>query len=214
LPSPQRGGVALWWLWGLGALILVAIAVFAWLGLRSDRYTAVVEAPRWERSIDVMGFVPVERQAWQDDVPADATVLACRDELYETSDEPVAGSLEVCGTPYMVDTGTGYGNVMQECTYQVFAPKCSYKAREWVVVETLTESGNSLTPIWPVVAAANDRKEGNRSERYQCTVRVDDRLYSFALKPENFGLCAPQSRWRVSINGLGSVVEATPENAR
>ncbi len=213
LPAPGKGGVALWWLWALGGLLIIAIAVFAWLGLRSDKYTAVAEAAHWERTVDVMGFVPVQKQAWRDEAPADATILQCRDELYDTVDEPVAGALEVCGTPYTVDTGTGYGNVMQDCEYQVFAPMCTYEVMAWVLVDTAVAEGNDLLPSWPALATAADRKQGDRNERYSCTVSVNDRRYSFPLSADAFGLCVPQSRWRVSINGLGSVVEATPADA-
>lgn len=214
LPAPHHGGVALWWLWGIGAVVLVAIAVFAWLAFRSDSYTAVAEAARWERSVELLGYAPVEKQAWQDEVPDGAEVLQCRDELLRTSDEPVDGAREVCGTPYTVDTGTGYGNVLQDCEYQLFAPKCTYQTMEWLQVDTVVASGEGFSPAWPEPALAPDRKLGERAERYMCDVRVDDKLYSFALTAEAYPLCRPQSRWRVQVNGLGSVIEATPESAR
>ncbi len=211
LPAPHHGGVALWWLWALGAVILIAIGVFAWMAFRSESYTAVVEAARWERTVEVLAFQPVEERAWKDELPAEAEVLECRDELVRTSDEPVDGAREVCGTPYAVDTGTGYANVMQDCEYQVFAPKCSYQTMQWVLFDTAVTSGEGFSPIWPQPAPEPDRKLGERSERYMCDILVDNKQYSFALEPENYALCLPQSRWRVQVNGLGSVVEATPE---
>ena len=213
LPAPHHGGVALWWLWALGALVVAAIGVFAWLAFRSENYTAVVESARWERSVEVLAFQPVEQRAWKQDVPAGAELLGCRDELFRTSDEPVAGAREVCGTPYTEDTGTGYGKVMQDCEYQVFAPKCSYQTMQWVLANTAVASGEGFAPAWPEPALEPDRKLGARTERYTCDIRVDNKQYSFSLEPENYALCRPQSRWQVQVNGLGSVVAATPEAA-
>ena len=214
LPAPQRGGVALWWLWGLGALILLAIVIFAWLGLRSQSYVATVERARWERSVEVLGFVPVEKTAWRTDLPAGVEPLRCRDELYATSDVPTTGAREVCGTPYTVDTGTGYGDVLQDCVYEVYAPRCTFETMQWVIVDTLVESGEGFAPEWPRLAAAPDREAGNRSERYMCDVNVDGALRSFALTADTYALCVPQSRWKVAVNGLGAVVEATPVGAQ
>lgn len=214
LPAPQHGGVALWWLGGIGVLVIATVAILAWLGLRSQSYTAVVEGARWERTIAVLGYVPVQQRAWQDEVPEGAEVLACRDELYGTSDTPVDGGREVCGTPYTVDTGTGYGNVMQDCEYQVFAPMCSYETMQWQIVTTAVASGEGFSPQWPQVASAPDRKPGDRSERFMCDVQVDGKDYSFALSADEYAQCVPASRWRVELNGLGGVVAAEPVAAR
>ncbi len=216
MPQPvaaKRGFAAVWWIWALGALLVVGIGLFAWLSSRSSDLTAVVTGGEWERSIEVLGFVPVEQRAWRSDVPDGATLLACSDELFETLDEAVPGAVEVCGTPYTVDTGTGYGNVVQDCEYQVFAPRCTYTSNAWVVVDTLTASGDDLLPQWPLLARAadgEDRKEGERSESFHCTAQVDGDSYTFRLSSENYAYCVPQSRWRVEVNGLGAVVDATP----
>jgi hypothetical protein len=155
--------------------------------------------------------MPVERQAWADEVPADAEAYSCQDTVRYTSAEPVPSSVEVCGEPYTVDTGTGFGEVYQDCEYQVHDQMCSYSTLQWIPVNTLVESGTGFNPVWPALALAPDRQAGDRSERYQCVFGVEGGAYALNFSAQEYSSCRPGSRWTVEINGLGSIVNAEPE---
>ena len=82
--------------------------------------------------------------------PAAAKKFAGR----RTNREPNA--LEVCGTPYTVDKGTGYGEVVQDCVYQIMDNMCEYTVIEWQQVDQVVEEGNDLQPIWPALALGRE----------------------------------------------------------
>jgi hypothetical protein len=204
---------------GRGALIFVAIAVLVVAGLiwlvfsmfqTNDAVGTAVDA-RWERSIAIMGQVPVSESAWRDEAPSNAANLNCSPRVRSTSDSPQPGSQEVCGTPYTVDTGTGMGRVVQDCVYEVYDDYCTFTVLRWGVMNTVVERGSGLTARWPGANLSTGQELGQRSERYECIVTVNDREYSFALRNETeWAACQAGSRWRLSINSLGSVLEAEP----
>ena len=53
LPSPQKGGVAIWWFVGAALILFVIIGAFAWFSSRTESYTAVAKKARWVRTITV-----------------------------------------------------------------------------------------------------------------------------------------------------------------
>ena len=82
------------------------------------------------------------------------------------SDVPKANSEEVCGTAYTIDTGTGLGEVVQDCYYKVYENYCSYETMQWVVVNTLVEDGYGTNAIWPSTTLSTSQRLGNSTERY------------------------------------------------
>ncbi|MFO7635611.1 MAG: zinc ribbon domain-containing protein, partial [Caldilinea sp.] len=200
---------------GRGALVFIVIAAIVVLGLgwlvfsmfqTSDTVGTAVDA-RWERSIAIMGQVPVRANAWQDQVPNDVANLSCSPRVRSTSDSPQPGAQEVCGTPYTVDTGTGMGRVVQECVYEVYDDYCSYTTLQWGVVNTVVQRGSGLSAAWPSANLTTGQELGQRSERYECVVTANDREYSFPLRnTAELEQCQPDSRWRLSVNSLGSVL--------
>ncbi len=204
---------------GRGALIFIAIAVLVVIGLiwlvvsmfqTSDTVGVAVDA-RWERSIAIMGQVPVNGNAWQDQVPSGAANISCSPRVRSTSDEPQPGAREVCGTPYTEDTGTGMGRVVQDCVYEIYDDYCSYTTLQWGIVNTVVQRGSGISAAWPSADLRSGQELGQRSERYECVVTANDRQYSFTLRNEaELAQCQPGSRWRISVNSLGSVLEAEP----
>ncbi len=207
-PAGRGGGVALYWLIGGAVLLIAVVGIFVWLGMRTETQDAVAQEARWERSVTVLGFVPVEERAWEDELPSGADVTGCREVLRSTSDEPRPGSVEVCGEPYTVDTGTGFGEVRQDCEYQIYDRMCSYTTLQWVPVDTVRRAGVGFAPEWPAVGEAPDRRVGDRSERYQCVLEAAGERYTLDLGYDRWPLCTPGSHWKVEINGLGSLVDA------
>lgn len=211
LPAPNKGGVALWWFVGAAVILFVMIGAFFWFGSRTENYTAVAQEARWVRTITVAGLVPVSRSAWDDQLPAGADVESCRRTLRLTSQTPVDGATEVCGAPYAVDTGTGYGEVVQDCEYQVYDDMCTYSTLQWMPIDTVESSGVGFAPVWPTVPITPERRVAGQEEQYSCRVTVNDNVYSLPLSAENYNLCQPGSTWNLAINALGSIVDASPQ---
>jgi hypothetical protein len=199
----------------LGGGLLCALAAFVVFGLllRTEEHTGEVTAVSWERSIPVLALVPVEREAWRDEIPADAEMGACHQEHRYTSDEPASNAEEVCGTPYTVDTGTGVGEVVQDCVYEVYDDRCTYTAMDWDVFDVVTRTGSDLDPAWPELNLAADQQQGEPTEEYAVTFVSDGETYTYTVDDaDSFSQFEVGSSWILQLNALGGItsVEAAP----
>jgi len=155
--------------------------------------------------------MPVEAEAWHDEVPSEAENVSCRLEYRFTQDEPTANATEVCGTPYTEDTGSGYGEVVQDCVYEVYEDLCTYTVLDWQVVDTFTLTGTDLNPRWPEYTVAEGQREGQAGEVYEVTFQGEDRTYSYTVKdPAEFAKFQAGSTWTLELDALGGVVSVQP----
>jgi hypothetical protein len=194
------------------ALCLVAAVVLGFLFFQRDERSGIVESVAWERTIEIERFGPVEHQDWEDEVPAGASALSCEIEYRTTQDDPAPVATEVCGTPYTVDEGSGFGEVVQDCTYRVYEQMCTYTLTEWAVVDTRRATGDNLSPEWPEARlAAGGERTGAEHESYTVTLRSDGDALSYAPSTAaEFSAFALGSEWTVTVNGLGAIVAVEP----
>ena len=199
---------------GIGAVILVALALCVVLILAlmpSEELNGTVQSASWERSVQIEALRDVTREAWQDDVPAGATPGACTDKYHHSQPDPAPRATEVCGTPYTVDTGTGHGEVQQDCEYRVYDDWCEYTAKDWIVVDTLVLSGTDLAPRWPEAGVATDRREGGRSQSFQVVFVTEDKTFTHTLSDaDRFRQYQIGSRWVLHTNKLGGITSIEP----
>jgi len=208
-----RRGLPLIAVLGGGLLCVVVAAVLFGLVFKTEDLTGQVTAVRWERSIPVLALVPVEREAWRDEIPAEAQVGTCRQEHRYTSDEPASNAEEVCGTPYTVDTGTGVGEVVQDCVYEVYDDRCTYTAMDWDVFDVVTRTGSDLDAAWPDLNLAADQQQGEPTEEYAVTFVSDGETYTYSVDDaDSFGQFELGSDWILHVNALGGI--ASVEAAR
>lgn len=195
-----------------GAVACVALAAVAIALLtRTKPVTGSVRSVEWSRSIAVEAMQPIERKDWRDQIPSGAEILSCEQELRDTSDEPAPGALEVCGTPYTIDTGSGYGEVVQDCVYEVYDDYCTYSELDWAVVDHVTASGDNLDPYWPTLTVASDQREGQREETFLVLFSTEDGGRRYSPDSEaSFKQFSPGSTWTLEINALGTVVKVSP----
>jgi ribosomal protein L40E len=207
----RAGGVPRWLVFVIGAACLgAAVFVFSLL-TKSEEMIGTVSGVAWTYSQSIEGMAPVESEAWLDEIPAGADVGACRQELRETVDEPVQGAMEVCGTPYTVDTGSGYGEVVQDCVYEVYDDRCTYTQLAWVVVDTATLSGQDLNPRWPSPTITSDQRLGEQEADYSVTFDTGEKTYTYQPSDEaSFLTFQPGSSWLLEVNGLGAIVAVEP----
>jgi hypothetical protein len=210
--GPKRRGLPRFAGIGCLAIVLIGIAFFVFSLLSKEQVTATVQQVEWERSVPILALAPVHNEDWRDQVPGDAEELSCREELRETNDEPVPGAVEVCGTPYTIDEGSGYGEVVQDCVYEVYDDYCSYTVMDWAVIDTLTVSGADLDPYWPDAPLQAGQEKGEGESQYLVIFDVDgDRLRYHPDDESDFSRFTPGSSWVIEVNKLGgiSVVEPT-----
>lgn len=194
------------------ALIVGCVVLLVML-LSTDDITATVSDVGWERTVAIEAYTTVTDSAWWDEVPENAEVTTCSTIYRYTSDEPQVNATEVCGEPYVVDTGTGVGEVVQDCTYEVYDDYCEYTTMAWVVVDTVTESGRDLSPAWPTLNLETDQREGERSETY--VINFSDGADTYRFTTTNVQLFMQAdigSRWTLQINQLGGIQSIQPAN--
>ena len=199
-----------WLTIGIIAFVVIAcglLALFLIFATRTEESTATVQSVQWERSVSIEELGPVTDQAWFDQIPAEAELGACRDELRVVRSEPAAGAVEVCGTPYTVDSGSGFGEVVQDCEYHLYDDYCDYTVIEWGVVDTVMLSGGDYNPHWPdPVLGEEQRLAEQRSEEYAIVFAADDQIYTFTTSDfDLFQQAQPGSTWTLHINAFGGV---------
>ena len=195
----------------LGLLCLAAGAVFLFLSLRRTESVAQVESVRWERTIHIEELGPVEHSDWEEEVPAGASGVACELAYRSTEPDPAPVATEVCGTPYTVDSGSGYGEVVQDCAYRVYEPMCSYTLNEWTVVDTKRLIGENLNPAWPEVSVRSGQRQGPREEAFLVVFLSQGDEHSYEPQDaEEFSAFDVGSEWTIVLNGLGAIVSVEP----
>ena len=119
---------------------------------------------------------------------------------------------EVCGEPYTITTGTGVGQVVQDCTYEVYDDYCTYSGYAWAEVDQVTSSGYDVNPYWPDVSLSSTERVGEQTERLVITFNVDGERYTYVTTSlELFQQASPGSVWELEINNFGNVTAATPK---
>lgn len=214
-PTPQSlaptGGLNPLMIGGIIAVLLLCAVGAYFLFFRTSATTAVVSGVTWQRTIAIMAQVPVRDADWQDRIPSGANVLGCEFKPRRFSQVQEPNSVKVCGTPYVIDQGTGLGKAVQDCQYQVSEQYCSYTRLQWTVVNTVVSRGTDLNPNWPLVSLATGEREGNRAQEYRVIFDAGGQQYSYTPQNENdFARFTRGSRWNLKVNGLGDIVEATP----
>ncbi len=178
----------------------------------SSESVAFVQKVEWVYTIELEELGPVTREDWRDEVPSDAQLGSCESKVRRTVSEPVAGAEEVCGTPYVVDTGTGKGEVVQDCEYRVYDDWCKYAVDDWQPADPVVEKGDDLNPVWPDLNLRSDRqRESGRSEKF--TVTFDDDGKTCVYSPDSlqeFRQFEIGSKWTVETNMLGGVTSVEP----
>jgi ribosomal protein L40E len=190
-------------------LICLLVAFFIFRG--SSESVALVQDVEWVYTIQLEEFGPATRAGWRNEVPQNALLGSCEPKEHHTQGEPAPNATEVCGTPYVEDTGTGKGQVVQDCEYHVYEEWCEYTTDEWKFVGDKVVTGHDLNPEWPALSLRSDQREGRRGEEYQVIFDADGKDYVYhpgSLR--DFRLFEIGSKWIVETNALGGVTSVKP----
>ncbi|MFQ5613671.1 MAG: zinc ribbon domain-containing protein [Anaerolineae bacterium] len=209
----RRGGSRVPLLIALALALVVCggIGLFIALGIRTEDMTGTVSGVSWTRSVAVEELRPVTRETWLEDIPSGEAVGVCTQRVHHVQDEPAPNAEEVCGTPYTVDTGSGFGEVVQDCEYRVLQDWCEYTVDEWQAVDEVTLTGQDLNPQWPLVRLAAGQREGARSESYQVFFKAETGALTY--RPDDFTEFSQYqigSRWILQVNTFNDVLLTEP----
>jgi ribosomal protein L40E len=209
VPKPARLDRRILWALGIvGVLLCAGVMFLLYLSGRTQQLTGTVQSVEWRRAIPIEALVPVEYSAWHDEIPAGAAVEACQEELRYTQDEPTSDSIEVCGTPYTVDTGGGFAEVVQDCEYQIYDSFCTYIVDEWKQVDLAVLTGTDFTPRWPEPRLESGQRLGeNIQETYTIVLSSGEETYVFTTRDVDlFQQAQVGTTWNLSVNTFGDVV--------
>lgn len=209
-PAAAHGTLPKWLPFAIAGLVVLCILLVVFLTRTTDQ-VGTVSGVAWQRSYEIMEMRPVEHQDWKDRIPLEATPGDCEERLAGTSDQPTDRSVKVCGTPYTVDKGNGYSEVVQDCQYEVYADYCSYSVQEWVSIDSVSAAGSDLAPYWPEIRLSPGQKAGEGSEKYSITFTAGEKELNFETTDVSLYTAAqPGSRWTLKINSFGDVISIEP----
>ena len=196
----------------IGIIVAVVLCIILssvlFSGNRADTISGEVDSVYWERSVAILGLVEVEKQDWYTNIPSSAVLGACSLQYHHTQDEPAENSQEVCGTPYVVDTGSGVGELIQDCVYKVYLDYCSYTDIGWAPVDTVTLSGTDLNPSWPQPALSSQQQFGDKTEVYICRFNTSNGLVEYQTRSyEEFSLCQVGRSVDLEVSAGGKVLD-------
>jgi DNA-directed RNA polymerase subunit RPC12/RpoP len=193
----------------LACCVLGAAGMF--LSSRTTDTIGEVRSVQWQRAIAIEALVPVVREAWKDEIPAGKSARQCVSRVHHTQPDPAPGAREICGTPYTIDQGSGFGKVVKQCVYEVYADWCRYDDVDWRVVDTLAAQGNDLNPRWPDLRLGSNQRAGGRQEQYQVVFMGNDKTFNFAPPTgDQFVRFSPGSRWKLKVNTFGAITGVEP----
>lgn len=202
--------------------VLAVVLVFLCAGgvyllnrsMEREDLTGVVQNVSWQTVVAIQELGPVQRQDWQDQIPSEAQIGACEDQVRSVQNsEPVSEKYnKICGTPYTVDTGSGVGKVVQDCQFEVLAPYCEYTVQEWRVVDQVVETGNNFSPIYAQPDLSSNQRLGEPTVSYVVIFQTDQGEYQYRVNNlEEFQQFQPDSRWILTLNGFNQIVGLEPE---
>lgn len=206
-----------WYLFaGIAVLLLICCVGAYFLARPSKEINGVVSDVSWERRISIEALQPATHTDWRDEIPSNARIGTCQKKLHHTTQsEPDTSPREevekVCGTPYTIDQGSGYGKVVQDCEYKVYADWCEYTSQEWQEVDASIANGYDLNPYWPRVNLAGGQREGERTEEYKVNLDTEGKSYTYRPRDaDEFSRYVIGSKWVLRVNALGGLTSVEP----
>ena len=205
---------------GLGCIIAAALGILGFIliialmsgGSKTQGVEATLQSTNWERMVYVQALQPVTQAGFVDQIPAEASIGGCEERYHYSEDEPVENSIEVCGTPYTVDQGSGYAEVIQDCVYEVYDQYCSYTVQEWQVVDQVVLQGTDSNARWPSPQLAEGQRLGDTREQYTAVFSTSEGPLTYSFTDESlYEQLTPGSSWILEISGSGKIVSIEPQ---
>ena len=200
-------------------IIPIAIGLVAICGLffllsslfKTETATGIVQQVNWSRVIKIEALQDVSKNDFRADIPANAKIGSCTKKYDRTQDQPAPVSTEVCGTPYVVDKGSGLGEVVKDCSYRVYEDYCEYKVQDWVLIDQPSLQGSDFNPQWPNPNLQSYQRIGEQDEIYTIQFMSNDKLLTYKTSDyDTFSRCQIGTNWNLEVSVTGQVVSISP----
>jgi ribosomal protein L40E len=211
--ASKANPLVIWMLAGIGLVCLAVIIAFFILSTRTQGQNGVVESVKWQTSVIVQGLLPATHSAWKEDIPAEAEIGNCTQKVHHVQDQPDpdANNQKVCGTPYTVDKGSGYAEVVQDCQYEVLMDYCDYSALEWQQVGVVNLEGTDNSPTWPAPQLSKDQRLGAQGQVYTVIFETPKGQQVYTTTDlDLYRQFQIDSVWILNINAFGQIVSVEP----
>jgi hypothetical protein len=214
-PEAQTVGVPqsssktrLWIIIAVVVALVIACGAYFFFANRTQATNGLVDNVGWERSVPVEALLPVDHEGWQDEIPTEAIVKTCAEEVRSIQSNPAPNSAEVCGTPYTVDSGSGFAEVVQDCEYEVYESFCTFTLDEWQVVDVVVAGGSDYSPVWPEPVLEEGQRVAEEWEETFTIIFVSgEEIYRYTTTDINlFQAAQLGSEWTLNINTFGNLV--------
>jgi ribosomal protein L40E len=178
---------------GAGLLLCCVAALFLFVFPSSSVQGTVVDV-HWQTSVPLQEQHEVQYSDQAGSPPGDAYDISCHTETRQVCEQKT------------IDQGNGYGEVVEEC-HDENTDYCSYTVQEWQTIQTYTQEGNDLSPVYASPNLSVDQRAGSASE--DLTVVFDSDKGQITYTPDSiqeFQQFEPGSVWTLKLNTLGAVV--------
>ena len=191
----------------IGLLCLAVFVGFLFISANTQGVAGVVGNVSWTTQVVILGLQPVEYSGWRDEIPSEAQVGSCTSKIHHIQDDAEPDAIKVCGTPYSVDKGSGFAQVVQDCRYEVMQDYCTYTAMDWRQVDVVELHGRDNSPVWAEPQLAVDQRIGEKGQTFTIQFETSKGQYSYNNSDSDlFQQLQPGSEWILNINSFGSIV--------
>lgn len=195
----------------IGILCLVVVVGLLVMAGKTEGMNGVVENVNWSTTVAILGLQQVEYSGWLEEIPTDAQIGECSMRVHHTQEEEAANSTKVCGTPYTVDEGSGFGQVVQDCYYEVMQDFCSYTTMEWRQVDVAELQGSDTSPVWAEPRLTEGQRLGEKGQTYTVVFDTPEGTITYTTSDYDlFRQLQPGSEWQLNINSFGNILSVEP----
>lgn len=193
----------------LAFLCLLGILAISQLNAPQETLTAQVSSVGWQTAVQILELVSVTHSDWLSEIPQNAEAQNCSDRVYQYSNSEPFGEKyqKICGTPYTIDTGTGVGQVVQDCQFKILRPFCEYESDEWRVVNTAVLKGNDWNPVLAQPNLMSGQRVGDSESEYWIVFSTETGAKTYRTKDfDEFSQFSAGSKWVLELNALGQIL--------
>jgi hypothetical protein len=184
---------------GIGAALLICcIAALVIFVFPSSSVKGTVSQVHWQTSVPLQELHEVRHNDEAGSPPGDAYDVSCRTETHQVCEQKT------------IDQGNGYGQVVEEC-HDESTNYCSYTVTEWQTIQTYTQEGSDLFPVYASPNVSTDQRAGSSSE--DLTVYFDTDKGQLTYSPDSvteYQQFQPGSVWTLKLNAVGGVLDVVP----
>lgn len=180
---------------GIGAILMVCcIAIFMIFVLPSKTVEGTVTDVNWQTSVPVQEVQAVNYSNERGSPPSDAYNVSCQTESREVCEEKT------------IDRGNGFAEVVQECHTET-EQYCSYSVDEWTTIQTYSQQGNDLYPVYDQPSLSGEQRIGDTTETLTVYFSTPDGQETYTPGTvSEFQQFQIGSVWTLKLNALGGVL--------